>query len=162
MAQLRFMNQWQFVKFGENHADLCVNLAAVMMNLVVRLLNKLVILLFLLFTILLSLGRQTLHLIEFIILIHDFVIHFLQLFHKLVEVLLDFFHFLYFFPSYWFLTHLRRRDEWLYILLLGVGHATSQQTLTLMPSIFTFAPNLLQYLVFPNFFTAHCASILDG
>jgi hypothetical protein len=71
-----------------------------MMYLVVGLLDKLVILLFLLFSVLFCFRWQSLHLIELVILIHDFVIHLLQLFHKLVEVLLDFFHFLYFFPSY--------------------------------------------------------------
>jgi hypothetical protein len=71
-----------------------------MMYLVVGLLDKLVILLFLLFSVLFCFRWQSLHLIELVILIHDFVIHLLQLFHKLVEVFLDFFHFLYFFPSY--------------------------------------------------------------
>lgn len=78
------------------------------MYFVIRLLYKLLILLFLLFAILLRLRWQALHLIELVILIQYFKIHLFDLFHELVEILLDVFHFLYFLPRYRFLARLRR------------------------------------------------------
>ena len=112
------MNQRQFVKFCKNQPDLVINLPAVIVYLVIRLLDLLLQLIVVLQPLLLRLDRDARAIVEILVLVEYLLVQFLDLFEKLVEVLLDFLHLRYLFPGYRFLTALRSWGDQTLLLVI--------------------------------------------
>ena len=118
VAKLRFMNQRQLVELGEDEPDLRVNLPAVIVYLVVRLLHQLLQLLVVLLPLPLRLDRQVLPVVELLVGVEDLFVQFFDFLEEHIEVLLNLLHLLNLLSVDILLTALRSRHHALMMILL--------------------------------------------